>query len=264
VSAYAHGAGEVVVRLINTDGLVFIGTGSEWFWTAISGMILVITFLALYRQLRLQANAKAIEELDAFDREGNSERWNRYALDIFVALRDGIDRATVPEFPGILATDLPADLPDAAYEYVTTTIERLATLYRTGRLDLKLLVRHNTYGSQSWWTMLEPSIRAARVSSGRPSECENFEWLAGYMSAVDRRAGLPAITSGTIARNLDGWIERSQEKIRVEQALRTAILVSPAAVNVAQSAAGSSTPVSAETPQADQPDVEAVPSMLPT
>jgi hypothetical protein len=240
------------VKLINADGLVFLGPGSEWFWTAISGMTLVITFLAVYRQLRLQANAKAIEELDAFDREGNSERWNRYALDIYIALPNGIDRATVPEYPGILATELPADLPDTAYEYVTTTIERLATLYRTGRLDLKLLARHNTFGPQSWWTTLEPSIRAARISSGRPSECENVEWLAGYMAEVDRRAGVPAITSGTIARNLDDWIERSREKIRVEQALRTAILVSSAAVNVAQSPAESSTPETADSPQAAQ------------
>jgi hypothetical protein len=240
------------VKLINTDGLVFIGTGSEWFWTAISGMVLVITFLAIYRQLRLQANARAIEELEAFDREGNSERWNRYAVDIYTALRDGIDSATVPEFPGVLATDLPADLPSAAYEYVTATIERLATLYRTGHLNLKLLARHNTYGAQGWWTTLEPSIRAARISSGRLGECENFEWLAGYMSEVDRRAGLPAITSGTVARNLDEWIARAQEKIRVEQALRTAILVSPAAVNVAQSPAESSTPATADAPQPAQ------------
>jgi len=223
------------VKLINTDGLVFIGTGSEWFWTALSGMILVVTFLAIYRQLRLQANATAIEELEAFDREGNSERWNRYALDIFVALRDGIDRANVPEAPGVPAAELPADLPDAAYVYVTTEFERLATLYRTGHRDLKLLARHNTYGAQGFWTMLSPSIRAARVSSGRPSECENLEWLAEYMAEVDRRAGVPAITSGTIARNIDTWITRTQENIRVEQALRTVILVSPEPVTVAPS-----------------------------
>jgi hypothetical protein len=39
---------------LNTSGLTFIGTGSEWFWTAISGLALVITLVALYRQFRLQ------------------------------------------------------------------------------------------------------------------------------------------------------------------------------------------------------------------
>jgi len=239
------------VKFINTDGMAFIGPGSEWFWTALSGMILVVTFLAIYRQLRLQANATAIEELEAFDREGNSERFNRYAHDIFVALRDGIDRATVPEAPGVLATDLPADLPAAAYEYFLTTWERFATLYRTGQRDVKLLARHNSYRPQASWTMLAPSIRAGRASSGRLKIGENLEWLAGYMAEVDRRAGRPAITSGTIARNIDEWITRSQEFIRVEQALRTVILVSPDPATVAQSPAPTtpSAPASAPAPQ---------------
>jgi len=42
------------VKFVNTDGMVFIGPGSEWFWTAVSGMALAITFIAIYRQLRGQ------------------------------------------------------------------------------------------------------------------------------------------------------------------------------------------------------------------
>ena len=40
--------------LINTDGLAFIGPGSEWFWTALQFIALAITFVALYRQLGTQ------------------------------------------------------------------------------------------------------------------------------------------------------------------------------------------------------------------
>jgi hypothetical protein len=42
------------VKLINTDGLAFIGPGSEWFWTALQFTALAITFIAIYRQLRTQ------------------------------------------------------------------------------------------------------------------------------------------------------------------------------------------------------------------
>ena len=42
------------MKLINTDGMAFIGPGSEWFWTALSGIALLITFIAVYRQLRTQ------------------------------------------------------------------------------------------------------------------------------------------------------------------------------------------------------------------
>jgi hypothetical protein len=42
------------VKFINTDGVVFVGTGSEWFWAALTGLVLAGTFVAIYRQLRLQ------------------------------------------------------------------------------------------------------------------------------------------------------------------------------------------------------------------
>jgi hypothetical protein len=42
------------VKLINTDGMAFIGPGSEWFWTALQFTALALTLFALYRQLRAQ------------------------------------------------------------------------------------------------------------------------------------------------------------------------------------------------------------------
>ena len=42
------------MTLINTDGMAFIGPGSEWFWTALQAIALAITFVAIYRQLRTQ------------------------------------------------------------------------------------------------------------------------------------------------------------------------------------------------------------------
>jgi hypothetical protein len=38
------------MKLINTDGMALIGPGSEWFWTAVSGIVLAVTFIAIYRQ----------------------------------------------------------------------------------------------------------------------------------------------------------------------------------------------------------------------
>ena len=42
------------VKLINTDGMVFIGPGSEWLWAALTGLVLAGTGIAIYRQLRVQ------------------------------------------------------------------------------------------------------------------------------------------------------------------------------------------------------------------
>ena len=42
------------VKLVNTDGLTIFGPDSEWFWMMLQFTALVITFYAIYRQLRVQ------------------------------------------------------------------------------------------------------------------------------------------------------------------------------------------------------------------
>ena len=42
------------MTFINTDGMSFIGPGSEWFWTALTFAALVLTFYSIHRQLRGQ------------------------------------------------------------------------------------------------------------------------------------------------------------------------------------------------------------------
>lgn len=57
------------MKLINTDGMALIRPGSEWFWTALTGLILAITFVAIYRQLTIARSATAVEQL-TFVRDG--------------------------------------------------------------------------------------------------------------------------------------------------------------------------------------------------
>jgi hypothetical protein len=42
------------VESIETDGVAFIGPGSEWFWIALQFVALAITFYAIYRQMQTQ------------------------------------------------------------------------------------------------------------------------------------------------------------------------------------------------------------------
>lgn len=221
------------MKFINTDGLVFIGTGSEWFWTALSGMILVVTFLAIYRQLRMQGHATAIEQLESWNRKGDSERFKRYTLDILVALRDGTD---------------PADLPEGAAQHIERFWEEFATLVRTGHRNPKLLWQHDSYAAQVWWAILAPRVLRGRAESGNASYMEDLEWLAGVMAEMDRRAGTPAFTSAWMARGMDRAITSAQEQIRVEQALRSVIVVSADSVAVEQSAAPAAPPAPAPAP----------------
>ena len=188
----------------------FIGPGSEWFWTALSGIVLAITFLAIYRQLRLQRSAGAIEQIAAFTREWNSERLLVHRRSVLVALRDVRDRAV---------------LPDGAASSVGNYWEGVAGLVRAGHLDRELL--WNQYGTtgQAWWSALGPYARVARDRDNDPTIFEDFEWLVGRLDEMDRRAKAAPVL------DLDSWRDRAivtiDGMLAVERSLRRVLVESP-------------------------------------
>jgi hypothetical protein len=198
------------MTVINTDGMALIGPGSEWFWTALSGLILAVTFIAIYRQLRLEASSRAFELLDAYRREGDTEAVHRAQLEILPFIRDGGD---------------PAKIPDSAAALLGGTWERYALLAHAGHIDVKLLWEFDGIGPQIWWQVLAPWTRARRESRGR-SYFEHFEWLASRMADLDRRAGEPVVSADTIALRLDGWISNNVEGLRAARERRTIIVES--------------------------------------
>jgi hypothetical protein len=207
------------VTFINTDGMAFIGPGSEWFWTALSGIVLAVTFLAIYRQLRLQASQGAIEQIGAFTREWDSERFLSYRLTILVALQDGAD---------------PAHVPDASARALAIYWEGIGSLARAGHLDRRLIWDTNGTACQLWWGYLGPYCRATRARLDDPAVLENFEWLAAEMDAMDRRAGVRVTYTEAVRTAELGRITNStRESLRVEQSLRTVILASPEVVPTA-------------------------------
>ena len=206
------------MKLINTDGMTFIGPGSEWFWTALSGIILAVTFVAIYRQLRLQRSQEAIAQLDAFERECASERVLRAKLGIVVALRDGLD---------------PGSIPDGLAFVVAAFWEKVGYLVRSGYIDRQLLWNGNGAQSEVWWVLLAPWIAGSRSRSGAPLDNQHFEWIVGVMKQMDRRGGFPSLESAPPA-TVTNLINHMQDRIRIEEALRTVILASPDSLTVGQ------------------------------
>ena len=76
------------MNFINTDGMSFIGPGSEWFWTALGVIIAAVTLFGIYRQLRLQLGAGAIVQMETINKEFQSEQMSRARLAVLLALRD--------------------------------------------------------------------------------------------------------------------------------------------------------------------------------
>ena len=197
------------MTFINADGMAFIGPGSEWFWTALTGVVLAITFVGIYRQLRLQAHASAAEQLAEFRHEAYSEEMLRYGLDVMVALRDHED---------------PADVPDAAVLGIGDYWENMAILTRTGHRDIKLLWQFDSASTQIMWAWVAPWVNRVRTESRFGFQSyHNLEWLAGVMAQMDRGAGRPAITSAAVVSHLEPWISLHRELIRYAQASRAVI-----------------------------------------
>ena len=48
--------------LINTNGLAIFGPGSEWFWSMAQFVVVVVTLVGIYRQLRAQGGERAASD----------------------------------------------------------------------------------------------------------------------------------------------------------------------------------------------------------
>jgi hypothetical protein len=214
------------VTFINTKGMAFIGPGSEWFWAALQFTALAITFIAIYRQLRITRSAHAVEQVEGYRRQFDNERMARYQLTILIARRDKLE------------------IPSAAGRAVGNYFETLGSLSQKGHLDIKLLWDLLSLNTLLWWNVLEPYVRRERAELGERM-FEDFEWLARVFVKMDRRAGQILALDETYAVNglaAPGEIEALQDRIRVEQSLRSVIIAPPDGLDTGQSAAAVAAP----------------------
>lgn len=193
--------------LINTNGLALIGPGSEWFWTALSGIVLAVTFVAIYRQLALARSANAFTQLGSLVDEWNGERLIRKRRAVYLALRDGA---------------APADVPDSPAEAIANYWEKVGSLVRGGHIAPSLIAEGHA-GAESWWGILIPWVMKVRIEDANPSLWEHFEWLAGTMVRIHP---VLAFDRPSFDRTLAQRITSNESDLRDLEAMRT-VTVSP-------------------------------------
>ena len=213
------------MTLINTDGMTFIGPGSEWFWTAVTGIVLAVTFIAIYRQLRVARSATAMEELEVFERELASERMARAELAVLTALRDGEDPAH-------------SNRAETEAEVIGGFWEKIGNLTRRGYFDARLLWDVSGTSVRPWWAALAPYAHRMRAELNNPRYWEHFEWFSGRMAALDANSGHSPIPmdAAWVASNLEHYIRRHRAFLRFEEAARMGIEASTVAEPVMQTA----------------------------
>ena len=197
------------MKLISTDEMVFIGPGSEWFWTAVSGIVLAVTFVAIYRQLALARSANAFTQLSALVDEWQGERLVRKRLAALVAIHEGVALA---------------DLPDSPAGAVANYWEKVAALARGGHISPSLLAE-GLGGADTWWQTLAPWVAKVRTADRNPNLFEHFEWLAAAMVRIHPEL---AFDAELFQRTLAERLVTTESDLRDLEAMRSVSASRPA------------------------------------
>ena len=192
------------MTFINTDGMSFIGPGSEWFWTAVSGIVLAVTFIAIYRQLSLARAANAFTQLSALVEEWQGERLVRKRVAVLVAIRDGVALA---------------DIPDSPAGAVANYWEKVGALARAGHVAPSL-VAEGLGAADSWWGILAPWVLKARTVDANAGLFEHFEWLAATLVRLHPAL---AFDRESFDRTLEDRLASTEADLRDLEAMHTVI-----------------------------------------
>jgi hypothetical protein len=201
------------VTFINTDGMSFIGPGSEWFWTALSAIVVAVTFVAILRQLQLQRSAAAIEQLNDIIHEWSSERLCRAKFNVLVALEAGTAAA---------------DLPNRSVATVGFFWQRVGFLVRGGHIGLQLVYANLGDQVQVWWELIFPGAPAGSGSKN-PDRWEDFAWLVAAAAALDAKRGTDRdLAPDSLRAVIPSMIAHFRDAIELEEALRAVTVRFPA------------------------------------
>jgi len=183
-----------------------IGPGSEWFWSMLQLVVVAVSLVGLYRQVRLQTSAGAIEQATALARDWSSEQLHRSRLAVLLALRDGNDPADIPQQPSI---------------DIGNYWERVGYLVRKGHLDRDIVYNYLGNVVRLWWALLRQNTDRLRERQHDPSIYEHFEWLAGINAELDRRAGsTTSYDAAALAERIHFNIGVSRDAIRAAEEIR--------------------------------------------
>jgi hypothetical protein len=153
---------EEAKSMVNTDDLTLFGPGSEWFWAMLQFVVVAITLVGIYVQLRQARAANAFAQANAMKQEWEGERLLRRRLAIAIALRDG-----GPD----------ADLTELAIP-IGNFWDSIGGLVRAGHVEMAVASEYLGNAVALWWSLLEPAVRTTQAEYGS-NVWDNFEWFAG-------------------------------------------------------------------------------------
>ena len=195
---------------MSSEPIVFIGPGSEWFWAMAQFLVVIVTLLGIYRQLRAQGAANALQQMEALQGQWASD-WLRYTrLSLAVALKDGElnDETMVKARP------------------LLNFFANLDELREAGHIRAEDIAWGQTI--QMWVAALGPLIERERVVHNDPGLYDTSKLVAAVRQ-VDAKRGAPPRSTDPAALQawLDFVIESITEELRLEAAWKSGAIPEP-------------------------------------
>lgn len=194
------------MTLVNLEGSAIFGSGSEWFWAMAQFVLLAVTLVGIYSQVRIARSANAFEQINRLTEEWESERTTRHTLEMYISLKAGV---------------APEDMPEGASTFLINFWENVAALVRAGHVDRKLVYDYMGSRCRWWWAVLAPNVLRVRIESEDPKIGEHFEWLAGLMAVLDKQSDIGVrYDAGHLLSTLDRRTQNARDLLRVAEELR--------------------------------------------
>jgi hypothetical protein len=198
--------------VVNTHGLTLFGSGSEWFWSMLQFVVVAVTLIAIYVQLRQDRAANAFSQASSLRQDWNGELMTRRKLAHLLALRDDAPAADVL----ILA------------EPIGNFWDHVGSLVRAGHVSLPLFYQYLGSPCQTSWNVLEAQVRDMQATEGA-GIWDNFAWLATQCARLRKASGRDdgSMTRETFRERIPELIASLRQSIADFEATRAVMFASP-------------------------------------
>jgi hypothetical protein len=176
------------VTLINTDGIALIGPGSEWFWTMAQFAAVVVTLVAIYRQLRAQGSSNALARLEALSSRYESRGMTLARLHTALCLRFDAEPT-----------------PGRAMRQVDGFFTDLENLYDGGHITLAEIDYNWGSSMRVWRALMRDAMARERTLDGE-AERPPGRLLPRIEERARKRGDRPIVIDET---NRSSWLDEA-------------------------------------------------------
>jgi hypothetical protein len=153
---------------------IIFGEHSEWFWLMAQAIIILVSAILIYRQVRVQRYANLLQMLTKMRETWDSPSMLQHRQAACGNYQSGSKKI------------------NAAEGQVLGFFEEMALLLRKGVLEEEFVWVTYSYFIEHYWSMLEANIKEYRLTTKDESWFEEMERLRKVIGKVSKRKNLPS------------------------------------------------------------------------